>query len=65
MVLLACGVRSLSMPPASIGPVKAMLRSLEPEKLARFLDERCFDGAHSLRERLENFARDHGVEIGA
>lgn len=64
MVLLACGVRSLSMPPSAIGPVKAMLRSLEPEKLARFLDERCFDGAHSLRERLENFARDHGVEIG-
>ncbi len=63
MVLLACGVRSLSMPPSAIGPVKAMLRTLEPSELAKFLDERCFDGAHSIRERLENFARDHGVVI--
>lgn len=64
MVLLACGVRSLSMPPSAIGPVKAMLRTLEPSELAKFIDERCFDGAHSLRERLEGFARDHGVVIG-
>lgn len=64
MVLLACGVRSLSMPPSAIGPVKAMLRTLEPAELSKFLDERCFDGAHSIRERLEGFARDHGVMIG-
>jgi phosphotransferase system enzyme I (PtsP) len=65
MVLLGCGIRSLSMPPSAIGPVKAMLRTLDIGALEAFLNQACMDSAHSLRERLEYFARDHGVEIGA
>lgn len=65
MVLLASGVRSLSMPPSSIGPVKAMLRSLDTRVLAEFLEQACAESGHSIRDQLEYFARDHGVEIGS
>jgi phosphotransferase system enzyme I (PtsP) len=63
MALIACGVRSLSMPPAAIGPVKAMLRSLHVRDLTHYLDYICTEPVHSLRLPLERFARDHGVVI--
>jgi len=63
MVLLGCGLRSLSMPPSAIGPVKAMLRSLDIGELRKFLEHLSTEPHHSLREQLECFARDHGVEI--
>ena len=63
MALIGCGVRSLSMPPAAIGPVKAMLRSLNARDLANYLDYICTEPLHSIRQQLERFAKDHGVEI--
>ncbi len=63
MALIACGIRSLSMPPAAIGPVKAMVRSLQVRDLALYLDYVCAEPLHSVRQHLERFARDHGVEI--
>ncbi|MFM9891119.1 MAG: phosphoenolpyruvate--protein phosphotransferase [Rickettsiales bacterium] len=63
MTLIACGVRSLSMPPAAVGPVKAMLRSLNVRDLAHYLDYVCTEPVHSIRLPLERFARDHGVEV--
>ncbi len=63
MALIGCGIRSLSMPPAAIGPVKAMVRSLNVRDLADYLDYICTEPHHSIRLQLERFARDHGVEI--
>ena len=63
MALIACGIRSLSMPPAAVGAVKAMVRSLEVRAISSYLDYICTDPVHSLRLNLERFARDHGVEI--
>lgn len=63
MALIACGVRSLSMPPAAIGPVKAMLRSLQVRDLTLYLDYICAEPLHSIRLHLERFAKDHGVEV--
>lgn len=62
MALIACGIRSLSMPPASIGPVKAMLRSVDIRELRHFLDYACTEPHHSIRQQLERFVRDHGAE---
>lgn len=64
MALIACGIRTLSMPPSSIGAIKAMLRSLNVAELAEYLTYLCTEPAHSLRQPLEQFARDHGMEIG-
>ncbi len=65
MALLAVGYRSLSMSPASIGPVKAMLLALDLKRLReRFLpilDAR--DGAATLRPHLVAFAEEHGVPV--
>jgi phosphotransferase system enzyme I (PtsP) len=61
MALLGVGFRSLSMPPAAIGAVKMMTRSLDVKRLARFLDRQIDSPNHSLRELLRAFARDHGV----
>jgi phosphotransferase system enzyme I (PtsP) len=63
MALIGCGVRTLSMPPSAIGPVKAMLRSLHARDLTHYLDYICTEPQHSIRLHLERFAKDHGVEI--
>ncbi|MFO0070003.1 MAG: putative PEP-binding protein, partial [Alphaproteobacteria bacterium] len=63
MALIAMGLRSLSMPPSAVGPVKAMIRTLDTRVLAGFLDYTMAEPVTSLRPSLERFARDHGVEI--
>lgn len=63
MALIGCGIRSLSMPPAAIGPVKAMVRTLNMRDFAHYLDYVCAEPLHSIRLPLERFARDHAVVI--
>ena len=63
MLLIACGITSLSMPPSAIGPMKAMVRSLDVAKLREFIDYIITEPLPTLRPQLERFARDHGVEI--
>ena len=54
LVLLAIGFRSLSMSPASIGPVKAMILATDLEATTGFVNRliEARDGAHSLRDEL-------------
>lgn len=63
MALIGCGIRALSMPPAAIGPVKAMVRSLNVRDLSHYLDYICTEPHHSIRLLLEGFAKDHGVYL--
>ncbi len=63
MALIGIGYRSISMAPASIGPVKAMILSLDAGQLAAWLDERLNSTGNSLRADLRTFARDNGVEV--
>ena len=63
MVLLGLGYRNLSMAPSSIGPVKAMIRSLTLGSLRRYIDLLYESPEHSLREKLRDFARDHYVKV--
>ena len=51
------------MPPAAIGAVKAMVRTLDLRNIRSFLDYICTEPMHSLRLQFERFAKDHGVEI--
>ena len=64
MALVGLGFRTLSMAPAAIGPVKAMIRSLD----ARARSSSCSARypalpTRSLRGKLRDFARDHGVVV--
>jgi len=65
LALLAIGYRSLSMSPASIGPVKAMILGLDLEQARLFLASlmACDEGRHSLREHLRQFAAANGVPL--
>src|SRR5581483_2273498 len=63
MVLIALGFRTLSVATTAIGPVKEMVRSLDAGALARYVDEIEGRPDHSLRPRLEAFARDHRVVV--
>lgn len=65
MALLGLGFRSVSMSPASIGPVKAMLLGLDVGALARVMDE-ALDDTHptvSMRDILVGFAESHNIPV--
>ena len=61
MALVGIGFRNLSMAPSSVGPVKAMVRSLSLMSLQPYLESLQHSAEHSVREKLREFALDHGV----
>jgi phosphotransferase system enzyme I (PtsP) len=63
MALIALGFRSLSMAATAIGPVKTMIRSLDAGAAAEYLDEIRERPDHSLRPKLEAYARDHDIAL--
>jgi len=63
MALVGIGVRSLSMAPAAVGPVKSMIRSLDLAALEPFLEALSHRALRSLRPALRAFAQDHGTAI--
>ncbi|MEZ2131764.1 MULTISPECIES: phosphoenolpyruvate--protein phosphotransferase [unclassified Sinorhizobium] len=65
MALLGLGFRSVSMSPAAIGPVKAMLLGLDVSALAKVMDE-ALDDTHptlSMRDVLVGFAESHNIPV--
>jgi len=65
LALVAIGYRSLSMSPASIGPVKATLIAADLAETEAFLTSLigAHDGAHSLREHLREHAERSGIPV--
>jgi phosphotransferase system, enzyme I, PtsP len=63
MVLIALGFRTLSMAGTAIGPVKTMIRSLDAAAVADYIDEIGERPDHSLRPKLEAYARDHAIAL--
>ncbi|WP_181701060.1 phosphoenolpyruvate--protein phosphotransferase [Chthonobacter albigriseus] len=64
MALIGCGFRSISMAPASVGPVKAMIRAVDVAALEAALDRALAAPAEtSMRGVLEAFASDHDVPL--
>jgi phosphotransferase system enzyme I (PtsP) len=62
LALIALGFRSLSMAPASIGPVKTMILSLDAGRAAKLVDDLLKKGTTNIRERLDSFAKSEGIE---
>ena len=65
MALLGLGLRSISMSPASIGPVKSMILSLDLQKLETFMIETLATKSGSLRSSLETYALDKNINVEA
>ncbi len=65
MALLGVGFRSISMSPAAIGPVKAMLTELPLAELAAFFDDNLGQPASGMpmRALLQAFADDRGIPL--
>lgn len=63
MALIGIGFRTISMRPASIGPVKEMVCSLDVAALSAYMKSLYELPDHSLRERLNRFAQDHQIAI--
>jgi phosphotransferase system enzyme I (PtsP) len=63
MALIGLGYRTISMAPASIGPVKTMILSLNAGKVTGLMDELLQSKSGSIRSELQEFARAEGVEL--
>lgn len=65
MAVLALGYRRISMSPASIGPVKTMLLSLDIEKVSHKMEEllRQDENSVSVREQLTDFAARNSIVL--
>jgi len=61
LALIGIGLRALSMAPSNIGPVKAMIRGVDLGALDPLLADLDALPSRSLRGKLRDFARDHGV----
>ncbi|MEO8722101.1 MAG: phosphoenolpyruvate--protein phosphotransferase [Sphingobium sp.] len=63
MALLGLGVKRLSITPASVGPVKAMIRSLPVAKLQENMATLLVDGTTNARPALLQWALENNVEL--
>ncbi|HEU4967768.1 phosphoenolpyruvate--protein phosphotransferase [Sphingomonas sp.] len=63
MALLGLGIDRLSITPIAVGPIKAMVRSLDLGKLRAEMDGWLVQPPISLRETLLGWANAHGVEL--
>jgi phosphotransferase system enzyme I (PtsP) len=63
MALIGAGFRTLSMAPASIGPVKTMVLGLHARRTETAVAELVAKGGRSIRDGLAAFAASEGVAI--
>jgi phosphotransferase system, enzyme I, PtsP len=64
MALIGIGAESFSITPAGVGPVKAMVRSLDAAAARSRLDQLLERPAKDMRKALADWARRHSVTIG-
>ncbi|MFD1033069.1 phosphoenolpyruvate--protein phosphotransferase [Sphingomonas hankookensis] len=63
MALIALGIDRLSITPAAVGPVKAMIRSLDRQAAMAEIDRLLATPSRTLRPALEDWARANNVEL--
>lgn len=65
MILIGLGIRSLSIAPAAIGPIKSMILSLDANVVKNVVDDLMHSDRVDLRSALESFAEENGVDLEA
>jgi phosphotransferase system, enzyme I, PtsP len=63
MALVGLGFRSISMAPASVGPVKAMVLSLNAKRLREAVMELVEKNSQNIRRELAEFAQKENIDI--
>ena len=51
------------MPPSAVGPVKAMIRSVDAKDLTEYVDALCESSEPSVRRLLEEYAKRRQVVL--
>ena len=64
MALIGLGITNFSITPAAVGPVKAMIRSLDAGAARAKLDQLLARPPRDMRKALTEWARKHQVAIG-
>ena len=64
MALVGLGAENFSITPAAVGPIKAMVRSLDAAALRSRMDRWLARPPADLRKALSNWAHRHGVAVG-
>ena len=64
MALIGIGIKRLSITPVAVGPVKAMIRSLDRSELAPTMEALLERPPADMRTALAEWAERHGVSIG-
>lgn len=63
MALIGLGIEQLSITPAAVGAIKAMIRSLDVEMLSGQMEDWLAYPPHDMRDALLDFAEQRGVAI--
>ncbi len=63
MALIGIGAENFSITPAAVGPVKAMVRSLDAGAVRQRLDQLLARPPRNLRKALTDWARRHSVAV--
>jgi len=61
--LIGLGIDRLSITPAAVGPIKAMVRSLDRAALIDSMTPWLADPRAPLRDMLASWASEHSVEL--
>lgn len=64
LALMGIGIRRLSITPAAVGPIKAMVRSTSHSDICAKMEELLNNPTEHLREELTSWVIDQGIEIG-
>jgi phosphotransferase system enzyme I (PtsP) len=64
MALIGIGVRGLSITPAAVGPIKAMVRSLDASAIRPRMEQLLARPPRDMRKALAEWAKRHAVVIG-
>ena len=64
MALIGLGIRRLSITPAAVGPIKALVRSIDRSKLMPAVEALLDDPPPNMREALAAWAEANGVSVG-
>lgn len=63
MALVGLGFTALSMTPAALGAVKAVVRTMNQKEISDYLETQLELPTASIREKLKSYAMDHGIFI--
>jgi phosphotransferase system enzyme I (PtsP) len=63
MALIGLGIEQFSITPAAVGPIKAMVRSLDASRIRLRVEQLLDKPPASMRKTLTDWARRHKVAI--